>query len=581
MGRRRDPEVEKESSFFGGVAVLTMGIVIVKLIGMFYKIPLGNIIGEQGNADFSNAYNIYAVLLTISTAGLPVAVSKLISEASTLDNETQVQRIFTVALKFFLFLGVISFGIMFFLADMLADAMRNTHAAPGIRALAPAVVVVSGVAAFRGYFQGRGKMTPTAVSQIIEALCKLIIGLALASTVMNLDFTLEHLEKFQPDTDITGWTELEIQEELDSVKASQAAAGAIWGVTIGTVMALAFLLFQYFVVQPRRRVRKGERADTELDIMKQLLAIAIPITITSSLSSILNLVDAALVQGQLQDALGYTENESRTIYGNYAYAVNIYNLPISLVTAVTVSVIPAVSAALAKKERKRGASIAISALRVTGLLAIPMGVGLFALGEPIVTLLYPNSDVVLAGKLLSTLGIVSSFVCLSLVSTSILQVYGFFQLPILISFVGGVIKVVLNFSLVGNENIGIYGAPIGYLCCFIFCFLFTFWILMRVVPGLSQNKMMFIAPTIAAGIMGAAVWAVYGLTERFCFISGLLLDETGEALSRGGGGLATILSIAIGAVIYFALVLAFGAVRKEDVLMMPKGEKLAQILPVR
>lgn len=581
MASRRKAKEEKEQSFFGGVAILTVGIVIVKLIGMFYKIPLGNIIGEQGNADFSNAYNIYAVLLTISTAGLPVAVSKLISEASTLDNETQVQRVFTVALKFFLFIGGISFCIMYFLADFLAEAMRNTHAAPGIRALSPAVVVVCGVAALRGYFQGRGNMSPTAFSQILEALCKLVIGLALASTVMNLEFTVEHLEKFMPNLDITGWSQAEIEEELTSVQSSQAAAGAIWGVTIGTVVALAFLLFQYFFVQPRRRGRKGERADTELDIMKQLLAIAIPITITSSLSSILNLVDAALVQGQLQDALGYTENESRTIYGNYAYAVNVYNLPISLVTAVTVSVIPAVSAALAKKERKKAAGIAISALRVTGLLAIPMGVGLLALGKPIIALLYPNSDVELAGQLLSTLGVVSSFVCLSLVSTSILQVYGFFQLPILISFVGGVIKVVLNFTLVGDVKIGIYGAPIGYLCCFIFCFLFTFWILTRVVPGLSQNKGMFIAPCFASSVMGLAAWAVHGLMEKLFFTSGMLLDETGELLSRSGGAIATLVAIAIGAVVYFALIFALGAVRKEDVLMMPKGEKLAKILPVR
>ena len=171
---------QKQNTFFGGAAVLALGILVVKLIGMFYKIPLTNIIGEQGNADFGNAYNIYAVLLTISTAGLPVAVSKMVSEANALGRRNQVHKIFRTSLGVFLLLGGVSFLIMFFQADQLAAMMNDDKAALGIRALAPAVVCVGCLSAFRGYAQGHGQMTPTAVSQIIEALCKLVIGLSLA-----------------------------------------------------------------------------------------------------------------------------------------------------------------------------------------------------------------------------------------------------------------------------------------------------------------------------------------------------------------------------------------------------------------
>ena len=205
---RRCAGTSKSNTFFGGAAILAVGIMVVKVIGMFYKIPLVWISGDQGTADFNNAYNIYAVLLTISTAGLPVAVSKLVSEASATGKHNQVRRIFRLALALFLTLGVLSFLIMFFRADWLAEMMHDTKAAPGIRALAPAVICVGCLSAFRGYSQGHSNMTPTAVSQIIEALCKLVVGLGLAFWI---------------------------------IKAGQgedmAAAGAITGVTVGTIVA--------------------------------------------------------------------------------------------------------------------------------------------------------------------------------------------------------------------------------------------------------------------------------------------------------------------------------------------------------
>ena len=171
---------EKKQSFLGGAAVLAFGIVAVKIIGAVFKIPLRNILGEGGSADFSNAYNIYATLLTVSTAGLPVALSKLVSESYALGRTRQAHRTFRVSLSVFLVLGVASFALMWWGSDLLAGFLNNPRAAYGIRALAPAVVCVGCLSAFRGYAQGRQYMTPTAVSQIIEALCKLMLGLALS-----------------------------------------------------------------------------------------------------------------------------------------------------------------------------------------------------------------------------------------------------------------------------------------------------------------------------------------------------------------------------------------------------------------
>lgn len=573
--RRKQPE---KNTFFGGMAILTLGIMVVKLIGMFYKIPLGNIIGEQGNADFQNAYNIYSVLLTISTAGLPVAVSKMISEATTLKNEGEVQRIFSVSLKFFFTIGGISSCIMFFFADQLALFVGDTLAAPSIRALAPAVIFVSGLSAFRGYFQGRGFMTPTAVSQIIEALSKLVLGLSLAYGVMNLTFTTEHLEKYRNDLDVASLTGADLEAALESTQASQAAAGAIVGVTVGTALALCFLLIRFLLVNIQTKKDRKLTVSSEKEIVKKLLSIAIPITLTTSMSSILQFIDAALVQRQLQGALEMSETASRTIYGNYAWALTIYNLPISLVSAVTISVIPAVSGALANHERKKAATIAISALRMTALLGFPMGVGLLVLGEPIIGLLYPNADIELAGQLLSSLGIVACFVVMSLVCTAILQVYGFFYLPILITVAGGFIKILANYILVGTPTIGIYGAPLGNLMCFSFCFFSSFTVLLKVVPRLDRSYALFYKPIFASTIMGGTAWASHGGLVALFHKLELFTGEVEGTLSGTGNALSTLGAIGCAAVVYLVLILVIGGVVKEDVLMMPKGEKLVKLL---
>ena len=332
---------EKKQSFLGGAAVLAFGIVAVKIIGAVFKIPLRNILGEGGSADFSNAYNIYATLLTVSTAGLPVALSKLVSESYALGRTRQAHRTFRVSLSVFLVLGVASFALMWWGSDLLAGFLNNPRAAYGIRALAPAVVCVGCLSAFRGYAQGRQYMMPTAVSQIIEALCKLVLGLALSMWLLHIG---------QPDY--------------------IAAAGAIAGVTAGTILSLVYMAIDY--LRHRPALRRGESCASDRAILRRLLALAIPITLSSSMVSLITLIDTKLVQGRLQDALGYTLDQMRAAYGNYSACMDLYNLPSSLMVALTASVIPAVSAAVTQRDRRQSARIVRSSLRVTALLAFPM-----------------------------------------------------------------------------------------------------------------------------------------------------------------------------------------------------------------
>ena len=545
---RRVAQPQKQNSFFGGAAILAAGILIVKLIGMFYKIPLINIIGEAGAADFNNAYNIYAVLLTVSTAGLPVAVSKLVSEANALDRRNQVRRTFRLALVLFLALGLVSFLVMFFRADALAGMMNDSKAAAGIRALAPAVVCVGCLAALRGYSQGHSNMAPTSVSQIIEALCKLVVGLGLAFWLV----------KQGKDPDV-------------------AAAGAITGVTVGTVVALAYMVLDFLLSRGREDTRGTDRPDSAGSILVNILKIAVPITLSSSMVGIVTVIDSSLVQGQLQSALDLTEQASRTLYGNYSGALNIYNLPTSLMAAITASVIPAVSAALARRDRRGAARITGSALRITALLSFPMGVGLFVLGTPIIRLLFPKLNVVVAGPLLSTLGIATPFVCMVLVCNSVLQAHGFINLPVIVMVLGGIVKIVNNYNLVGA--IGIAGAPVGNILCFGLALVLDLVVITRVIPNRPRLLPIFAKPAIASAVMGGAAWAVYGLLSRI--LSSEQVDQAGQtvrAVSRMGNAAGIFLAIAVAGVVYLVLVIALRAISRDDLALMPKGDKLARLL---
>ena len=595
---------QKQNTFFGGAAILAVGILVVKLIGMFYKIPLTNIIGEQGNADFNNAYYIYSVLLTISTAGLPVAVSKLVSEANALGRRNQVHKTFRLSMLLFLSLGILSFLVMFFQADLLAGLMNDDKAAAGIRALAPAVICVGCLAALRGYSQGHSDMTPTSVSQIIEALCKLVVGLSLAYWLINAGQT--------PDV---------------------AVAGAITGVTVGTMVALVYMVLNHVWKWSREPRLSRDVPDSASDILKDILRIAIPITLSSSMVGIVTVIDSSLVQGQIQRVLlenpdswalyqnfvdfapleqaieawkatlasgaaadmaalnqqlaletppeaALALNEavqsiSRTLYGNYSGALNIYNLPTSLMAAVTAAVIPAVSGALARRDRRGAARVSGSALRITALAAFPMGVGLFVLGKPIIRLLFSSYNPELAGPLLSTLGLATVFVCMMLVCNSILQAHGFVTLPVIVMLAGGAVKIFTNYNLVVLPGVGIFGAPTGNILCFGLCLLLDLIIISRVIPHRPRYLPIFVKPLIASALMGGAAWAVYGLLSR------LLTTQTigGEAvLSWTGNAVSALAAILVAVAVYGALVVALRCLSREDLSLMPKGDKIARLL---
>lgn len=544
----------RKNSFFGGAAILAAGIIIVKLIGALYKIPLGNIISDAAFADFNTAYYIYSLLIIISTGGLPVALSKMVSEAHTLGRGNQVQKTFRLAMMAFCTLGILSCAIMLIFPHQLAKLMNNPRSYYSILALAPALFFICPMSALRGYFQGHSLMTPTAISQIIEALCKLIVGLALAKILVD-----------------------------QQVDESMAAGGAIFGVSVGCALGMAYMYFCYRGY--RRTLPKfRDKPDETGEILSTLAKLAIPITLGSSVMAVVNLLDTSIMFGRLQDAAGFTEDAARILKGIYDKAMTIYNLPASFMVPLTASVVPAVSAARAMKDYKQGAQISETALRTTALLAFPAGVGLLVLGKPIIQLLYPSTDVALAGWMLSVLGIASICVCLMLVSNSILQAHRLVSIPMVTTLLGCLLKIALNYVLVGDPNINIQGGPISTLACFGLIAILDLVIIKLALPRSLSYIRVFLKPAIAAGAMGLSVWAVYGLASKVLMsmeaFQVLAEDGAIASISNLGNAIAVMAAIGVGVIIYFALVLVTHAISKEDLTLMPKGDKIARILRI-
>lgn len=543
----------KANTFFGGAAILAASSLLVKGIGAVYKIPLGNVLKDAAYADFDSAYAIYNVFLTISTAGLPVALSKTVSESLTLRRYNQVQRVFRVAFAAFLTMGLISFFCMSVLAHPLSEyVLQNEKAVYCVLALSPSVLCVCIISSFRGYFQGHFNMWPTGISQVIEALFKLVVGLALAMLFLKLNFQSP--------------TEPDLGERMPAV-------GAIIGVSTGSVVALAFLLFLY--VRHRRSAPKGtDQTDPTGAILSNLLKLAVPITISSAATSLVTLIDGSLVMGQLQNvyqtvygmADGAALDAARSMKGIYGKCMAIYNLPFSMMVPLTACIIPAVSAALTRHDQKEAKHVSESAVRVGLLVALPMGMGLFVLGGPIMSLLFPAIDTSVAGPLLSILGVASMFVALQLLCNSILQANGMVNLPILAVIVGGVVKIIVNYNLVGNPDILINGAPVGTLCCFIIIDILELFFIYRGVRRPPQILRCVGKPLVASVLMGLAAWGTYGLLTNYLKL---------------GNSLATLGAILVGVVIYLILVLSLRILSRQDLELMPAGDKIANFLRIR
>lgn len=525
-----------KKNFMTGAFVLMLGGIIVKIIGALFKVPLGNLVTGDAMAYFNNAYDIYTWMYIITTAGLPVALSRMVSEDNTLGRFEQGKKTLRIAFTGFMIFGAAGTAIIMILAKPLAETMGSPESYCAILAIAPAILFEVIMSSYRGYFQGHENMVPTAISQIIVAVCKMAVGYSLAMWLNRQGYSM-----------------------------AVVAAGAIFGVTFGTFVGAIYLFIRRLLFKPRYNTAiEVKGAEKTSAIAKKLLMIAVPITIGSSVLSVTNLMDAAVVQRRLLSIESALSNTPSMIYGSYSgYARVLFNLPTALIIPMGVGIIPSIAARFVSGDKLSARKMVSSTFRIAVFLAIPCGVGLAVMSKPILSLLYPSKplEVSIAAPLLRLLGPAVVFVCLVSITNAMLQAIGKEWVPVFTMVVGGAVKLTMNYVMVGNPNINISGAPISTNACYA---IITILNLIFIARSLGKDLGILSAvvrPVIASALCGVAAYFVYGL----------FITKTGNMISLAA-------AIGVAAVVYFAMLGLTKWYRAEDVRLLPAGEKFEKIL---
>lgn len=583
MEQRKSPQVKRQS-FLHGALILMMAIAIEKIIGAVFRIPLTWILTPVGNGYFQNAYSLYAPLYSLATAGFPIAISRMVSENSVRGRYRDIRQIHRASVRIFLFLGILSLSIMVigakpYISYVLSGSPHN--ALPAVYALAPAVFFVSMMSIYRGYFEGLRNMYPTAISEVIEALCKLLFGLTAAYLIVKFG-----MKEYAVSGKVFGIAAPSV-EYAQLAALPYAAAGAIFGVTLGGMCGFLFLWAYHKKAGDgitKEMLRYSPRPLPLKLTAAKLIRTAVPVALGSLAVNLSTFVDSTLLQKRIYDIMqtspGVLLNLYRGIipqsdiqlnlvpsylFGCYGNATTLFMLIPGITQAFGVSALPNVTAAWTGGDPKKIKRSIESVLRVVAMLAIPAGLGLSALSTPIATLIFRQRNAPeIVGKILVLLGLGSIFAAVSTPINSMLQAVGRVDLPVKLLAVGLAVKVVLNYTLVGIPEINVMGAGTGTLVCYFMITFLALYFLIRETKVMPNLVAIFLKPTFASAIGVGAAWYVQKTAASF-------LPED----------FATCLSIPLAAFLYAVCMLWFRALNRQDIIMLPKGQKIVKILEKR
>ena len=525
-----------------GAAILSASTLIVKLLGLLFSIPLANFVAPEGMSHFYIAYNIFGLFLMLSTAGLPVAVSRMVGTAYAQGRRREADRVFSVAFWLFFLLGLFGCLVMFFGADQIAQWYSSPDSNYAIMALAPTLFFISLESSLRGYFQGRSNMVPTATSQIIEAVTKVIIGVGLAFYIIQ-----------------------NVSEDSDR----WAAVGAIVGVSISAALGAMYLL-GFKAVQSRRDKKEAWAEEPILTSRKQMLMslirFAVPITIGSCFLSLLDTVDGAILLQRLQDGAGLTQEMADWWNGTIGHARKFFDLPGAFVVPISTSLLPILSGAIASKNQRQVDKISSMALRVTLLIGVPSSVGMAIFARPICQLLLYNQPEVAeeAAPLLTMLSLAIAFSGLLFTTNAILQSFGRATRPVIDMAVGGVVKIVLSYVLIGIPQVAAMGSAISTVASYVVMVVLNLIAIRSSLPRMDSVVRTALPLLLSAGVMGGVSYGFYWLLAQFI-----------------SPRLAVIPAILLAIVVYAVCVVLFKGVSYDDVVMLPKGQALARLFRMR
>ncbi len=519
----------KQKSLIGGVSVLGIAGLICKVVGVLYRIPLAHLIDPMGMAIYHKVFPAYNLLLTISSAGIPVAISRMVSHYVTKEQPGNARRIFRLALSMLCALGLVTTLLLMLFSRQVAAWQGTEEAAQGYLCIAPSLFCVCAMSAYRGYMQGQRRMMPTAVSQLIEQVGKVAIALPLAAVGMAKGGVI--------------W----------------GAAGALLGSTIGEAAALLYMIFQH------RRAEKGaaalQRESEEMlhgkAIMKRLVFISIPITLGACIVPLAGFIDSVMLT-QLMEKSGMAREDALIRYGAYSGPVlTLINVPTALAMAMSTNLVPSIASGLARGDRAYVQSETAMGLRMATVIGFPCSIGMSLLAKPLLYLCYrgsytgPQLDV--AAELLTVSSLTIVLFTMVQATSGILQGAGKQRIPMYTLLLGVALKIALNYTLVGIPGVDIHGAPFASLLCYTASMVPNLYFVCK-HTGYRLNLMdVFGKPLVCALLMGAVV---YGLWHGLFGNPGQL---SGPVLVIG-----ILVCVLAGMVVYALLCLKTKAVRKED-----------------
>lgn len=525
---------KKKGSFVQGAAILGIAGLIVKVIGAAFRIPLANTIGLIGTSYYDTAYPYYSWLLVISSSGLPTAISKMVSERVTLGDYRGAHRVFTTAMQILCCIGLLTSILMFFGSDYIARLHMLPEAAYCFKALAPALFFVALMCAYRGYMQGMQQMVPTAISQVVEQVGKLAVGLTLA--FMLLDAGPEY-----------------------------AAMGALIGVTVSELLALVYVMLSYRRRWPKIRARLERSVRREAEpVAARLMAIALPITIGASISPLSSVVDSALIIRILLK-LGYAKETAQTAFSLMRTNVaTLTNMPGVLTMALAMSLVPAISAFSAKRDHAGIQDTARLGLKLALIIGLPCAVGLFVLASPILAMLYPNlteGELTLAVDLMHTSSIGVIFLSLVQSMTGVIQGMGKPNVPVFNLFIGFVLKVASLLALMNIPQINIQGAAVSTVVCYAFAGIAdTIYVIRRAKLRLGLVDVL-LKPVLSSGVMGFVVFMIYSF-----------MQEMEHQV------LPTLAAVAVGVFAYGVMAIYFRFFTREELAYIPGGQRIRKLM---
>ena len=537
----------QNDDFIAQGAILAVATVLTKVIGVIYRIPLANILGDAGNGFYGYAYQIYAMALMVSSLSLPTAVSKLVSAKLAAGQKRNSVRVFRCSMLFAVVVGAVITAAVFFGADAISVyAMKSPLSVYALQMLAPGLFLVAVMAVIRGYFQGLGSMMPTAVSQIIEQLIRAVISIAGAS--IFVDIGTRAGEK--------------AGEEL--LGPAYGAAGATLGTVLGALIALVFLIFVIWAYRGQMtrqyRTDRSGREDSYRHILKVLVLTAVPILFSTAIYNINQILDLTIFN-HIMDAQGYVEEEYMALQGIYSGKYDtLVNVPLSIPWALCSSVVPSLTAAVATRSRKLVHEKIDQTLRLTMVITIPCGVGFLVLASPLMVLLYNDASKTPA-YLLMLGSVVVVLYGWSSISNSILHGLNHISSPAKNACIALVVHLAAFVVMMTAFKMNVYALAAGNIV-FAACMCWLNQRKVHKVCGFRMNIMdTFIKPLIASAVMGIVTYAAH-----------LALD-----LLIGGRWIPAIIAIFIAMIVYVVVVLKIGTLSDEDIEALPMGARLLRL----